>query len=123
MRRQAISLIEVLASLTLLAVTTAALFAAQGRAWHQLAAAHERNTAADLAQELITSWKLDSAVRASSATGEFPQAAGWHWSREVQPYAQAPGLLEITLHVHRRQSDSTTLTILTYTWLEKPSEP
>ncbi len=124
MRRRArgMMLIDVLAALVLLGGTVVTLLLAQSRAVQQLASSRRHATAATLASELLTSWRLaETDVRAPD-TGVFPDHADWSWRRTATQtlVAETVETIEIRLDVVHREGDGVTETRTTYRWLELP---
>jgi Tfp pilus assembly protein PilV len=118
----ALTLIEVVAALVLVATSVTALLAAQGRSLAQLQQARELETAATLARELITQWRLDPLVVPPSEGG-FPGQPTWRWTRRVVLPSDggASELQEVVLSIHRRDDRGVERNIASYTWLEKSS--
>jgi hypothetical protein len=124
-RRPALTLIDVVAALVLLAVVLPALFAAQGRALEQLAALRDRNHAATMIQEMLVQWELSQVDVTQPAEGIFPGAPDWTWSRTVQRQAVgADGeLLRIRVVASRRDHPSGPGTTVAYEWLAPATAP
>lgn len=123
-RARAISLIEVVASLVLVATTVTALLAAHGRSLEQLRATRQQQTAATLARELITEWQIDPLRHGAATQGEFESVQGWRWTRRIVPYPFARGLPlhEVTLRIYRIDANGQERALMTYTWIEGPNE-
>ena len=121
---RAISLIEVVASLLLIATTATALLVAHGRSLQQLKATVHQETAAALAGELMASWKIDPPGPGSTLSGGFQSRPSWRWTRGAQPYAAAVHLqlLEVTLALYRTDDQGNTRALRTYSWLERSDE-
>jgi Tfp pilus assembly protein PilV len=119
-RRSGLTLIEVVASLTLLAVTTVALLQAQNQALIQLRANQDQEIAAGLAHELITSWRIKTAERPEQGEGRFDDQPGWSWRLDSRPcsLAQTLPLEEFQLVINRRDSDGGVKTVARYQWIE-----
>lgn len=123
-RTRGLVLIEVVAALALLASTATLLLVAHGRSLTQLHSTNQQETAARLAEELLTAWKLENADTTLAGEGSFAQSAGWRWTRTVKPYEGAPNsdVVEITLTVlHTKGTQERVLA--TYTWLEHRRAP
>lgn len=116
----ALTLIEVVAALVLVATSVTALLAAQGRSLAQLRQARAPETTATLARELITQWRLEPLVVPPSE-GEFLGQPTWRWTREVTlpTDGRLSELQEVVLSIHRRDDRGVERTIASYTWLEK----
>lgn len=116
----ALTLIEVVAALTLVATSVTALLAAQGRSLEQLRSAQELETAATLARELIIQWRLDPLV-VPPLEGEFIENPKWRWRRKVGATTdhRATDLQEIMLTIYRRDNRGVEQRITSYIWLEK----
>ncbi len=124
MSRRGLSLIEVVASLLLIATTAAALLVAHGRSLAQLGDIRTQETAATLARELVTQWKLDPPEPAAEMHGRVETQPTWRWTRTAKPYGDAmpPPLWEVTLTIHRPGDGGSDHMIKTLTWLERSSE-
>ncbi|MCK6464034.1 MAG: hypothetical protein L6Q93_04185 [Phycisphaerae bacterium] len=114
-RSRGLSLVEVLASLTLIAGTMTALLLAQARSLRQLAATRQGTEAHTLAEELILTWKADPS--SVTAQGEFNAAL--RWVREESPSwrTSTRELQEIRLRVYGDDGDAV---LAEYVWLEAP---
>lgn len=114
-RSRGLSLVEVLASLTLIAGTMTALLLAQARSLRQLAATRQGTEAHTLAEELILTWKADPSSVASD--GAFN--ATLRWRREELPSwsTSTRELREIRLRVYGDDGDAV---LAEYVWLEAP---
>ena len=97
-------LIDVVAGLTLLATAGTALMVAQSRGLALLRDAREMRQAAQLADQLVTTWRLVSLSEAIAQAGELAQLPDWHWTRKVLPIAgdQEVPLQEVILELWRR---------------------
>ena len=120
----ALTLIEVVAALVLVATSVTALLAAQGRCLEQLRCARELETAATLARELITQWRLDPLTVPPTA-GEFPGEPTWRWERRVGPPVdgRATELQQAVLTILRRDARGVERPVASYTWLERALVP
>jgi Tfp pilus assembly protein PilV len=123
-RVRALTLIEVVASLVLLATAVTTLLAAQGRSLEQLRTARELATAAELARELITEQRLDPSQPLTDSEGLFASHSEWRWSRTVKPFAETAdsALQIITLAIYRQDRLGVERMVTSYTWLEKPHD-
>jgi type II secretory pathway pseudopilin PulG len=123
-RVRALTLIEVVASLALLATAVATLLAAQGRSLEQLRTARELETAATLARELITEQRLDPSPPLTDSEGLFASHSDWRWSRTVKPLAETgdSALQTITLAIYRKDALGVERVVTSYVWLEKPHD-
>jgi hypothetical protein len=116
MKRHALTLIEVVASLALVAIATCVLFAAQGHCVVRLQEIRVRAAATRLARALVADWTL-RAADPISAEGEFEGFPGWRWSRTVRPLSGSPtGVQEVTLLIHRGAQLADR-----WVWLEAPN--
>ena len=124
-KRPALTLIEVVAALVLVAATATLVLPAQSRSLHQLRHLQESETAHRLAGELIAHWKLQRPENSSVLEGRFEDATNWHWRRNVRPHDfRNAGLQEVTLTVHLSEpKESAPATIGTWTWLERTNVP
>lgn len=124
MRARALTLIEVVASLVLVATTVTALLAASGRSLEQLHSAREQQTASVLAKELINQWILEAPAEGEATEGHFHGYPGWRWTRQSAPYPwlTETTLEELTLTIHRLDGQGHDRVVAAYTWLERPDE-
>lgn len=120
-----LSLIEVVAALVLLAGCAVTLLTAQGRSLDQLRAVRTQETAADLARELITSWKLDPTADLP-LEGYFESTPGWRWERQECWYATGSqgNLQEVALTIYRPQSKGMgeEEALASYSWIERETD-
>ncbi|MEK6674127.1 MAG: hypothetical protein AABZ47_00565 [Planctomycetota bacterium] len=123
--RPALTLIEVVAALVLVATTATLVLTAQSRSLHQLRHLQESETAHRLAGELIAKWKLQRPQQSPMLEGRFEEATHWHWRRSVRPHDFRSGSLqEVTLTVQRSEpKESSPATIGTWIWLERTNVP
>ncbi len=123
-RARGMSLIEVVASLLLIATTATALLVAHGRSLEQLKATVHQETAASLAGELIASWKIEPPGAASNLAGGCESHPSWRWTRVAQPYADVAHLQlwEVTLTLYRTDEKGNVHALRTYSWLERSDE-
>lgn len=121
MRAKGLTLIEVVASLVLMAGVVSALLLAQGRLLGQLRSIEEQELASDLAHELIAQWKLEPPT---ASQGEFEEHRGWSWARveATTMLVRDPLVREVTLQITHRTIDGTEHMIARYQWLEKKDE-
>ncbi len=76
-RARGISLIEVVASLLLIATTATALLVAHRRSFQQLEVTIRQETAASLAGELIASWKIEPPEPEANVAGCIESHPSW----------------------------------------------
>ena len=121
---RALSLIEVVASLALLATSATALMVAHARSLEQISATRDQAAASALAGNLIATWKLDSDSDLDDCRGLFDSKPSWRWKRTCRPcdLAMRSGLFEITLTVLRADVSGAEQVLATYTWLERDDE-
>jgi len=119
--RNALTLIEVVAALAILATTATMVLTAYGESLVQLSATRRQTRGHELASELIAHWKINPPQIAPNLEEEFPGMPKWRWRRTVRPYdyAQSLAMLEITLFVFHEQADGEIATVGEYTWLER----
>ena len=125
MRAKGITLIEVVASLVLIATTVTVLLTAHARSLNQLQTTREQQVANGLAHELITAWKLDPTARHTNGEGRFVSHPGWRWRTATVPVASTHrlGLQEVTLTLYRTTDEGQEHLVSTYHWLERENEP
>ena len=123
-RARGLTLLEVVASLALVATTAVVLLEAQGNSLAQLRTLGEQERAAELAGELITSWRLDPQALTASSEGDFDAHPGWSWRRTSipLPLGNAITLREVTLSVFHTDARGTRTQVLQYTWVERVRE-
>ena len=116
----ALTLVEVLAALVLLAGTVTTLLLAQSRALEQQSATAERNEASRLAEELIQHWRLVDEDLSVDGQGALDAQPGWVWRRWVEEYATDGDamLVRVHLEVLRVLDRSDPRTVAEYEWLE-----
>ena len=121
MRARGLSLIEVVASLVLIATVVTSLLAAHARSLAQVKATRLRETADRATHELIASWAVETPGERLWIEGRFADLPGWHWTRAVRPYdpPNHEDLNEVTLTIYAEVS---TTAMGTYTWLERTVE-
>ncbi len=126
-QHRALSLIEVVASLALLATTATVLLFAQGRSLDQLRATRDQEAATDLAREWLADWKLQAEGQKSSLPldGQFGSHPAWHWRRQVTPYlsAEPSRLVEMQLSVFQTDGRGRSKLVAAFHWIEKTHEP
>ena len=121
MRARGLSLIEVVASLVLIATVVTSLLVAHARSIEQVKATRLLETADRMTHELMASWWVEAPGEGPWIEGRFEDLPGWHWTRAVRPY-DAPNhedLNEITLTIFGNVS---AVPMGTYTWLERTVE-
>ncbi len=116
-RRKGLSLVEVLAALTLIAGTMTVLLLAQAQSLRQLAATRKAAEAHRRAEQLILSWKVDPA--SVTPEGAF-DGSTLHWLREEAPswLSASRELREVRLRIYGRDAQDGVLA--EYVWLEEP---
>jgi len=121
---RALSLIEVVASLALLAASATALMVAHARSLEQISATRDQAAASVLAENLIAAWRLDPDSDLDDCRGLFDSKPSWRWKRTREPcdLAMRPGLFEITLTVSRTDVRGAEQVVATHTWLERDDE-
>ncbi len=126
MKRPALTLIEVVAALALLATVVASVLVAQTRSMQQIRQADQRRKAAELAESLLTQWRLNQTALDSPAQGTFSEE-GWSWKRQVERErvslgrdftSQRPEMLRIHLTVLRERQSSPPIELAAVDWLE-----
>ena len=124
--RKALSIVEVLGAMVLLASTASALLLAQGRTTSQLSSLREQALGARLAEELVAQWKLDNQRNwiTTNESGDFVAHSGWRWERVVRTpeLVQTISATEITLRVVHRQPSGEERRVAQYVWLERRDE-
>lgn len=122
---KAMTLIEVVASLVIVATTGTALLLAQSQSIAQLTATNEQKTAARLATHLILIWKIDPAPLGSNIEGQFEDQSGWKWQRQTKPRMGTvqPNLIDVTLEIYRYDDSGQRNVVTSYTWIEVVDEP
>lgn len=122
--KNALTLIEVVASLVLLATTVTALLATHSRSLQQLTNINQQETAASLAQELITEWQLDESESEPPPEGNFKHKPGWRWVRDVIPYepTYTNKINQITLKLFYQRDHEESEIVTRITWLERVDE-
>lgn len=115
-RHRGLSLVEVLAALTLIAGTMTAMLLAQARSLRQLAATRKASEAHRRAEQLILRWKVDPA--SATAEGAF-DGSTLRWMREESPswLSESRELREVRLRVYGRDAQDGVLA--EYVWLEE----
>lgn len=116
-RHKGLSLVEVLAALTLIAGTMTALLLAQAASLRQLAATRKAAEAHRRAEQLILGWKVDPA--SVTPEGAF-DGSTLYWLREEAPswLSASRELREVRLRVYGRDAQDGVLA--EYVWLEEP---
>jgi len=87
-KARGLSLIEVVASLVLLATVVTSLLMAQSRSLAQLRATQEREKASVLAGELLVAWEIAPREWTDHEEGVFDGDASWRWARTSRPSAR-----------------------------------
>jgi type II secretory pathway pseudopilin PulG len=100
-RREAFTLVEVIASLLLLSTLLVATLVAHGRHARQIRAAKEQLAAVAAAEELLSEWNSSGQTGAPAREGKIsgPLQLGWRWevieTPELRPMGAAIGRLQI----------------------------
>jgi Tfp pilus assembly protein PilV len=120
-----LTLIEVVASLVLIALTATSLLAAYGRSLEQLRATREQETADGLARELLAHWSVEPIPLDEESKGTFENEPGWQWSRNTQRQWGIVSLevYELTLTIERRGDDGHWRRVATHSWLQEADSP
>ncbi len=124
MRARGLTLIEVVASLVLLAVTVTALLASHARSMEQLTENRRHHLASELARELILTWQLDPEGSRDLMAGTFDDHKELRWTkrRAPRPVTARSALDEITLTIYRRDDKGNEEPVASYTWIERRDE-
>ncbi len=124
MRARAMSLIEVVASLVLLATTVTGLLVAHSRSLGQLANTRHQETATALAKQLMADWRIEPPAVDSNIGGRIESHPSWRWTRvsRLYPFTRRRELWEVTLTIYRADHPDAELAVGTYTWLERSDE-
>ncbi len=125
--RRALTMIEVVASLVLVATTVTALLVAHGRSLEQAEAIKTAEIANTLANELITVWRLEPLApgdrhgRPARHEGAFASHPRWRWTRITEPAAQTldQTVEQITLRVFKEDNAGQEQLIREVTWLAR----
>lgn len=122
-RRSAMSLVEVLAALTLLGTCVVTLLWAQTAALRTLQAAKTKSIAAAIGEEMIAQWALDNEDMRVSAEGLIEAHKDWQWQRtaERRYWTDDVEMTEIRFSI-TRVSESEPETLMSVTWLEAADE-
>ena len=129
-----LTLIEVLAALTILGTTITSMLVAYGQAAHQMHDARLRREAHERAAELLVRWELDAEPLDTNAQGILPRTENflsasprteidaqdqWHWTRTVRRVRPTPQveMNEITLTVERQYETGRRENLATVVWL------
>lgn len=122
MRSRALTLVEVVASLVLMASVVSALLVAQGKLLRHLRFSEDQKLAAVLAEELIASWALESPI---APEGIFEDHPGWSWARRTSttPLVSDPLVEEITLDIVQKWPSGEERRLASYQWLERRYVP
>ena len=123
-RRSGLTLIEVVASLALLATAVCGILIAHGRVITEWGTIRERHTATALATELVTPWKLDRSSSRTAKEGVCESHADWSWVKSRKPYSAATqlALKEVTLTLTHTGAIGEPATY-SWIWLEREHEP
>ena len=122
-KERGLSLIEVVASLVLLATVVTSLLLAQSRSLAQLRATREREKADVLAGELLTAWKIEPREWPAHEEGGFDGDSSWRWARTSRPYPLTRGLALRQVAVRLWHRDATGERVVReLIWLEREYE-
>lgn len=116
-RRNALTLVEVVCALSLLAVTATLLLTAQARSLDQLRHVEKRRQAAELASQLVDRWRLENTLVTVEDEGWLGDGSEWSWKRTVRQRSDTD-LWEVHLIIERRQLDRSKCIVAEYVWLE-----
>lgn len=117
--RKGLSLIEVLASLTLIAGAMTALLLAQSRSVRQLAATRRSAQTHDLAEALILQWRADPQPIAPKE-GRSDRDPRMRWVRAVTPFESGGReLQEVRLRVFTLDDKGDECVSAEYLWWEE----
>lgn len=120
----AMTLVEVLAALTLLGTSVVTLLQAQTRSVQALQTAKTRSVAAVIAEELIAEWELTNEDMLAPAEDWIEDHDGWRWQRtaETRLVGDAVEMVEVRLEIVRTTQDNGEV-LAVFAWLEVPDEP
>lgn len=124
-RARGLTLIEVVAALVILAVTTTALTVAHARSLEQLRVLRHQETAAMLAEEWLAARALEDLPAVESSSGTFEHQPGWRWALAGGPWLPddgGPALVQRSLEIYRARSEAGEELVRRYTWLERPPD-
>jgi len=116
-RRQGFTLVEVLASMALVAIILPTVMKGISLALHTASLARQKAVAASLAQTQLDELVATSDWSESSTSGDFPDFPGYTWTADVAE-RESTTLLEVEVSVlwqARGQERSVTLDTLVYT--------
>ena len=109
---RALTLLEVLAALTILGGAVTMMLHAQAQALEHLHQCRLQLIAQDIGKELKSGWSLDKVDLRTPASGTMPGMEGWSWSRSVQRMDVADGVsaVEVTLRIAYRKREELSAT-------------
>ena len=102
------TLIEVIAALTLLGATITSILVAQGRSVHNIHESGRQLAAQHMAGELIAGWQIDGTEISADDRGGIDGFDEWSWHRISRTYADTGGvsLTQVTLSLAFRKTDT-----------------
>lgn len=124
--RRGLTLVEVIAALALLATVISAVLAAQVRSMNQVHRADQQRHAAELAEALLTQWRLDGQRVDEPGQGTWAEP-GWSWLREVRREhiamarpagATGPEMTAVRLAIRHERDTGTPAEVYSVSWLE-----
>ena len=124
MHDQGMTLVEVLAALTILSTLMVTFLVSQSQSLAQQRAANHRRDAAATAEELLAEWRLEELPLTQPARGGFEEMTEWSWRRDVERVRVVGDveMFRVTLTVERITHDHRSEVVLNVSWLE-PLEP
>lgn len=125
MRRvRGFTLIEVVASLALLATASAALLVAHARSLEQLRALRDQETASILAREWMATRHMEDRTQDLLTEGAFEQHSRWRWSLTTVPFEvrEDRRIERFTLAIRHDHGSGTDAPVQSYAWLEAADE-
>jgi type II secretory pathway pseudopilin PulG len=123
-QNKALTLLEVVVALVLVATTASALLVAHGRSLEQAKRIEHLDRGESLARQLILQWRVEPVGDAPCQEGKFKDNPAWRWTRICKPATNREDspLLEVCLTLHRLKLDGDEEELLSYTWIEKQEE-
>jgi len=123
--RPGLTLIEVVASLAIIALAASTALTAYTRSLTQWRHTHRLATADAFATELMATWRLEPPSESVSLQGEFENAPGWSYRRTVTSIDERGAwyLTECTLALYQTETDGRRTAVASYTWWEGTREP
>ena len=120
MLHKGVTLVEILAALTILGVSITTVLVAQAKCLQHLEVSRLELTSRQVAGELLVSWRLEKEDTTVESGGDIDSLEGWSWSRSARQIAiaEAAHVTEITLEVIYRNPDGRTAPwVRPYRWL------